>query len=261
MIFFVIAILFMLLQGFFSGIETGLVSILKPRLEHALGKNVKGAHILAFFINSPGRMLGTTLIGTNLCIAVASNFAKEGIERIGFLGETSLLILSLIMACCFLMLEIIAKDWFRQQPYQRCLVFAYMLYASYIVLWFPVKLMSAFTAFLNKLAGKKSEDDDASRNLIREDFTLFIRDSERDGTIDSQAADMLDRSLEFSKLKARDIMQSKSNVKEIDVSWTIAQAVGFSRRCGKSRLPVCGTRDGEQWKGVFSVYDAIFSIP
>ncbi len=264
MIYFIFAFLFVILQGFFSGIETGLVSILKPRVQHAIGQKVHRAKILNFFLSHPGYMLGTTLIGTNCCIACASNMVKQGADDLGYTSPATMLLLTVIMSAVLLLLEIVPKDWFRQQPYQRCLIFAYLLYASYIILYIPVHVMAYFTGFLSRMRGKHTSDEDSARNLMREDFVLFLRDSESAGIIDSEAADILDRSLDFSSIKVSDIMQKRANVKEINTSFSIREAIEFSRENGKSRMPVSGLATGAepvQWKGIFSIYDAMFTVP
>lgn len=263
MTYFILALIFMLIQGFFSGIETGLVSILKPRLRHALDNNVKGARILDFFLSHPGYMLSTTLIGTNICIAIASNMAKQGADSLGISSPAIMLAMTALMSTILLMLEIIPKDWFRQQPCQRCLIFAYILYASYIVLYVPVRMMSFFTGLIGKIAGRKESDEDSAKRLMREDFSLFLKDSESAGIIDSDAAEILDKSLDFGSLRARDVMQTISNVHQVELGDSIEKAVLVSKKSGRSRLPVAGaaSKQGERWKGLFSVYDAIFNIP
>lgn len=264
MIYLALAIVFILMQGFFSGIETGLVSILKPRVQHAIRSNVRGAKILHFFLSRPGYMLATTLIGTNLCIACASNMAKKGAETLGFASTESIIFLTVAMTIILLILEIVPKDWFRQQPYQRCLIFAYILYGAYLILYVPVHIMAGFTGIINRIFGRKTTDEDSVIDLMREDFILFIRDSESSGAIDAGAAEILERSLDFNSLTAGEIMCKRRDVKEISSSCTIAEAVECCRRTGISRLPVKktgSTLDTDAWMGIFSVYDAIFTVP
>ena len=67
------AVLFCVMgEAFFSGMETGVISIRRLRLRHRLRQGDAAARSLAFFLEEPDRLLGTTLVGTNLCVVVAS---------------------------------------------------------------------------------------------------------------------------------------------------------------------------------------------
>ena len=64
----ILLLLFFLLgSAVYSGLETGIISINKLRLQHLLqGKN-RSAQIIERFLDNPEHMLGTTLVGTNIC--------------------------------------------------------------------------------------------------------------------------------------------------------------------------------------------------
>jgi CBS domain containing-hemolysin-like protein len=66
--YLITAFVFMFFQSFFSGIETGLVSMRKSRVKLGVKHNNIQAKILNFFIERPGVMLATTLVGTNICV-------------------------------------------------------------------------------------------------------------------------------------------------------------------------------------------------
>jgi len=64
---YALVILFgVLASAFFSGIETGLISLNRLRLRHEVERKNRRAMILNTFVESTERLLGTTLIGTNL---------------------------------------------------------------------------------------------------------------------------------------------------------------------------------------------------
>jgi len=72
MTYLITAIIFMCIQGFFSGIENGLVSMRKSRVKLGIKQGELRAKILDFFIERPGVMLATTLVGTNICVVCAA---------------------------------------------------------------------------------------------------------------------------------------------------------------------------------------------
>jgi Mg2+/Co2+ transporter CorB len=63
----IVTVIFLIVLWIFSGIETGLISIRRPRAQRGLEKGIKGADIIDFFLNHPSILLATTLLGTNIC--------------------------------------------------------------------------------------------------------------------------------------------------------------------------------------------------
>jgi CBS domain containing-hemolysin-like protein len=265
MIYLFATFVFILLQAFYSGIETGLISIQKPRVNLGVKQNQKGAKILDFFLSRPSVMLSTCLLGTNICVVCASVMAKKTVESFGFNSKTGYLCASLLMTLSLLAAEIIPKNWFRQQPYQRCLRFSALLYASYWVLQFPAKMLSKLSDTVSKQFSKRRQTESNSKAIIREDFRLLLRESESADIIDSEAADILDRSIDFHSTKVGEICIKFKNVHSLPAATTIQEAIQFCNDNNCSRVPVFVSKpDSNQpsrWIGIFSVYDAIFNVP
>jgi CBS domain containing-hemolysin-like protein len=225
-------------------------------------QNLRRAKILDFFIGNTGIMLATTLVGTNICVVCAATMTKLAASEFGFNSPVEMVVVTVVLTLSLLAAEIIPKDWFRQYPYHRCMLFAYPLYFSYIILFLPVRIMALFTELTTSLFSRKRKKDSAV-SLMKEDFRMLLHESENAGVIDEEAADILDRSLEFHELRADDIYIPENKVTDIPGDISVADAVAVCRESAKSRIPVRAgtTGDGLLWKGVFSVYDAIFTIP
>jgi len=251
----------LLLVGFFSGIEVGLISLLPPRVQHGVRVGHRGAWILAFFLRRPGYLLATTLVGTNLCLVGASNSALRAMAELGLTSPVARLVMTLIMAILLLTVEIVPKDWFRQQPYERCRLFAYPLYAAFWLLSLPVALSARFTGLVNRLVGGRLADDDTARGMLREDFRILLRESEKSEFIDPAAAELLERSLDFHRLRVADLYRPRAAVVQLSTEATVAAAVALCREKGVSRLPVySGAATAGPWCGVFSLDDALFTV-
>ncbi len=65
---FLIIVIFFILSGFFSGIETGLISLDRLKLEQEAKSSKKKKQILTF-LEKPDLIFGTTLFGTNILIS------------------------------------------------------------------------------------------------------------------------------------------------------------------------------------------------
>lgn len=260
MIYLVFTLIFIVLQGFYSGIETGLISIRRPRLHHHVASGNKAAKLLDFFTRYSPLMLSTTLIGTNICVVCASIGAKKTIESFGFHGNVGMLATAAFLTILLLTAEVLSKTWFRQAPYDHCVRFSYLLYTSYILLYLPVKIFSGLSSFL---AGFFSSGDNKTKARLRhrEDFRVLLKESQGSGMIESGAADILDNAIDFYGLTVKDIQIPLSNVKSLAPSATIREAMRICRSHGYSRVPVLSGSQGCLWMGVFSVYDAIFMIP
>ena len=58
--------------AFFAGMETGIISINRLRLQHLVRRQVPGAKTVRHFLTHSDLLLGTTLIGTNLLQVVSA---------------------------------------------------------------------------------------------------------------------------------------------------------------------------------------------
>ncbi|MBN2640332.1 MAG: DUF21 domain-containing protein [Victivallales bacterium] len=257
-IYFSLCAIFIMLQAFFGGIETGMVSMRKPRLSNGVKKGDRKAIILEFFNQRPSLLMSSTLLGTNISVVCATLTAKQAVLELGYGGEYPLVITSVILTVILFATDVIPKDWFRQAPYDRCKIFADLYNLTYIILCLPSKLLAKFTdQVIRIMSGGNGEQNSAI--LIREDFRLFLRESEEGGIMDSGDANILDKAVDFYKLKVQDIMVPVAEVNTVPAECTVAEAVHRCNISGHSRLPV-RTLPGN-WTGIFSIYDAIYKVP
>ena len=115
-------VIFLVLSAFFSGSETALVSINKVKINQLAASGNKRAKLVKRLIESPEKMLGMTLVGTNLMhvitteiglllvIAILGRFTSIG-EIIGKLPLNDALIATLITTLLVLIFaEILSED-------------------------------------------------------------------------------------------------------------------------------------------------------
>lgn len=259
--FLIVSILFIMSQGFFAGMETGMVSVMRPRVEHAAKNGSYAASLMLFFVMNPGIMIATCLIGVNISVVMASLMMKKFVESIGFGSGVGLLVTTAILSVILLSCEILPKNWFRQAPYERCSQFIFILYAVYLMLFLPVRLFAAFTDFLSRLMSSVGHNS-TTNALMREDFRLFLRESETTGSIDKATCTILDKAVDIPGMKVSEIMTVKAGVTDIPAAFSIREAFDFCRARNMIKAPVYSvSADGTHvWNGVFNIYDAIFSV-
>lgn len=258
MILIITIIVILILNSFFAGIEIGLISMARPRLRHAAARGSTSARLLERMTAKPQLMIATTLLGSNLCIVLASILVDQLFASFGFSATTALISSTLVMTMLLMISEIVPKDWFRQSPEERCIAFAPIYFFFGIILWPGAKVLSWLTMVALK-SFSTSADSDAknTRKLLRSDFRLLLRDSKSAGSLDSGEADILEKSLNFNSQHIRDIYTPLEQLTTIAFDETISAAIVICRHSGKSRLPII--KNGE-WKGFFSLYDAIYRV-
>lgn len=254
------AIIFICLQGFFAGMETGMVSVLRPRVEHAARtSNSRRARQMYFFISNPGIMIATTLIGVNISVVCASLCVKNFLGYLGLHGSSAILISTAVLSILLLSCEIIPKNYFRQAPYKRCSKAVNLLYGAYILLYFPVRIFAAFTDFLNrKFVGKTAPKPS------QEEFRLFLRESEGYGSLDSETAAILERAMKLPGIRLADIAVPRDKVVEISCDSTVREAFVLANAHSLDHIPVfIQSKEADakkRWHGIFNVYDAMFTL-
>lgn len=250
-------IIVLLLNSFFAGIEIGMISLLRPRIHHEAAKGSSAACLVEKIINKPSLMLATTLFGNNVCTVLVSVMGDQLFVAWGFAGTASLIYSTAVMTVLLMLSEIIPKNWFRQSPEERCMFFIPFYYLLGWILYPGAKIMAYFTELTLKVFSGEQADEQKTRNLLRQDLRMLLRDSENAGSIDEGAADLLDKAIDFNSQRIQHIYIPLEKLVTITPDATLTEAIAACRVSGKSRLPVI---NGNKWEGIFSLYDAIFNI-
>ena len=96
---YITLLVLILLSGFFSSSETGLMAINKYRLRHLANKGHRGAKLAQKLLSTPDRLIGLILLGNNLVNILAASIATViGIRLFGLNGVwISSLILTVVI--------------------------------------------------------------------------------------------------------------------------------------------------------------------
>ena len=249
-------IIFFVLSAFFSGMETGLISIDRFRLEQEAKQDKNKKKILEF-LEHPDKIFGTTLIGTNISLVIVSSltiylihhFEKENFETIGTLILAGLL---LVFA------EIIPKALYRDfsnkiVPQSFPLVrFFYLVLKPFVRL---VSYLDTFLAKLFKLPGKEK-----FHLLTREELTDILSEAEEDGTLQEDQREMLEEALEFTELKAENVMIHRTEIIALAKDTPIEKVIAVAKKEGFTRFPVYG-EDLDEILGILIIYDLLKKSP
>lgn len=200
-----IILLCILGEALYSGMETGIISIRRIRLRHQARQGKKEALILSRFLNSPDYLLGTTLVGTNLCIVITSVLSSNlAVRYWGGWGKTISAILVSITLLIFS--EYIPKAWFQARPYERSIKFAgFLEWSGHI--FKPIGILVTWIAKVIvpvKISAKQALSALASRTELK----VLASEGVIYGEITPEEHTMIHRAIELSEKSVKKIMIS-----------------------------------------------------
>ena len=115
-----------IVSGFFSGSETGLMSLNRYRLKHLADQNRKGAKRAQRLLSRPERLIGVILLGNNFVNILAASIAS--VIGFHFYGETGVMIASISLTVVILIFsEVTPKTLAALNPERFALPASYVL--------------------------------------------------------------------------------------------------------------------------------------
>jgi len=222
-------------SAFYSGLETGVVSINRLRLRHLIRHKVKGADILLDFLVHPDHLLGTMLVGNNLCNVVASVTAVSlGAHLMGTAGYTiGYAALTLIM---LMFGEYLPKAWFQALPAERSLPFAKLLQINGYIFYPVSRVMTALARLLVPVPA--SREDQPRPFVTKEELKHLTTEGERSGALTSDERRMIHSVFELTHKACRDIMVPRENFNLVHDDTPRDEILEIARTKSISRLPV-----------------------
>lgn len=251
-----IVLFFLCLSFLFSGLETGLISINRLRLENSAKTNKKHEQLLKF-IQQPDKFLGTTLIGNNIVNVILASVSTYFVQSIITGNSTASFDprwTSLVVAGVVLIFgEIIPKAIFRDHADKLVPEVFPVLRFFYIIL---KPFVSAVT-WINRQLQKMLKIDTRYNMmyLTRDDLAFIISQSSSDAASEPHR-EMIEDALEFNEQKARNVMVPRTDVIAIEENTPISEVLELARTEGFTRYPVFA-QTLDNIIGVLIIYDII----
>ncbi len=251
MIIFLI-LFFILLAGFFSGTETGLISLDRLQLEKQAKSSNKKKELLDF-VNDPDKFLGTTLIGTNISIVIVTSlFSAYFIEQKGLISESFGTLY--ISAVILIIAEIIPKALNREHA-DRLIPSTFPVLRVFYRILFPfIFVISILNKLLTNLFG--IEKNAGYQSMSKEDLSYLLSETKEDESLLEEQKEMLEEALEFNNLKAKNVMVPRIEMITIDQEMLIAEVLELAAQHRFTRYPVY---DGsvDNIVGILIIYDLL----
>lgn len=250
---FTLIALCLLGSAFFEGMEVGVLSLNRMRLRHLAEQGDRAARILQNFLEQPDRLIGTTLVGSNVLIVMASVIAAGRGTQLGRWGEALAGLLMTILVLVFA--QYIPKAWFQSRPLKRCRPFAVPLRWSALILRPVINLINWMTGWMIP-PGSSTPGTNRALVSTKDEIDVLAQESAEHGSLSPRQRIMIRRVLELSSKKARDIMTPRDRMTTLPPHATISDMIAVLRQSAHPRLPVCET-DGRTFLGTINFFDVM----
>lgn len=250
----IIIIVSLILSAFFSGMEIAYVSSNKIHIEIQKQQGDLLSKLLAKLTAKPSRFIATMLIGNNISLVVYAFLMGEKLMRWfaevlpssnpiiqALLTDFSLLSQTIISTVIILITaEFLPKVFFQIYANKLLKVFSVPAYFFYVLFW-PI---STFVIWLSDtILSKvfKGQSEDVQLALTKVDLGHYISEQmesvENREEVDSEIQ-IFQNALEFSDVKARDVMVPRTEIIGINISESVSNLNKMFTDTGCSKIIV-----------------------
>jgi len=223
-----------ILSGFFSGSETGLMSLNRYRLRHLADQQHKGALRAQRLLDQPEKLIGLILLGNNFVNILASAIAT--VIGLRVMGEAGIAVATGVLTFVILIFaEVTPKTLAALHPERFALPSSLVLSPLLKLLYPLVWLINQFTTGIFRLLGIKVEDG-AGMKLSTEELRVVV--NEASSMIPHRHQKMLISILDLEKATIEDIMIPRNEIVGIDINDEWDDIVKQLTESQHTRLPV-----------------------
>ena len=242
-----IIILCLILSAFFSGMEIAFVSSNKIYLEIEKKQDDFISKILTKLTQKPSKFIATMLVGNNVSMVVYGFFMGELLmrwfENLGFhLTDFSNLLLQTIISTLIVLMtsEFLPKVFFQIYANTFIKFFALPAYFFYKLFYY----ISSFLIWISDYVLRKffkTEGDQINLSFSKVELGNYISEqmnSVQDHEIVDSEIQIFQNALEFSGVKAREIMTPRTELVAIDLHSSIVDLRDLFIKTGYSKIVV-----------------------
>jgi Mg2+/Co2+ transporter CorB len=228
--------LLLALSGFFSGSETGLMSLNRYRLRHLARSGHKGARLATWLLERPDKLIGLILLLNNvaqalipmLLLVIAQHLIKD--EDIAVIAATIATALSI-----FIFAESMPKTLGALKP-ERIAIPAAYVYFPLVRIFHPVlTAVSSVSNLLLRLIGVSPQKINTHSLSVEELRTVV---AEAGALVPQRPQQMLLSILDLENISVNDIMIPRQEISAIDIEDNWDDILDQVRQTPHTRLPV-----------------------
>ncbi len=246
---------FILMSAFFSGMETGFVSLSPLKIEVIGRKNPTLAKRIKTLRSNWNLFLSTTLIGNDLAVVSASSLFTVFVNnRFHIYNEA---VITLVFTVILLLFGESGPKIFCRYYNERMVGICLPVFMVFERLFYPISvLFNRMIKFLFKALGVSDGGDvDKKVFVTREELRMLLYQGSTAAHLPREERTLIKRIFDFSSKKARDIITPMDKVASVDSSWSRADILHLGRQTGFSRFPV---KESGKIIGFVHILDLLF---
>jgi CBS domain containing-hemolysin-like protein len=224
------------LSAFFSSSEIAMFSLPAHRIESLVEEGVPGAARVKALKDDPHRLLVTILVGNNL-VNIAMSSLATGLLALYFDQGTAVVAATFgITALVLLFGESAPKSYAVENTESWALRIARPLKAAEAVLRPLIVVFDYLTRVVNRVTGGRAAIE--TSYVTRDEIQDIIETGEREGVIEEDEREMLQRIFRFNNTIAKEVMTPRLDMDAISKDDSIQEAIEKCIHSGHARLPV-----------------------
>jgi CBS domain containing-hemolysin-like protein len=224
------------LSAFFSSSEIAMFSLAKHRIDALASEGDPRAQVVQSLTSNPHRLLVTILVGNNIVNIAMSAIATGLFATFLTRGQSVLAATFGITTLVLLFGEIAPKSYAVENAESWSLRIARPLqYSEYILLPFVI-LFDYLARVINRLTGGQAAIEESY--VTRDEIQNMIQTGEREGVIEEDEREMLQRIFRFNNTIAKEVMTPRLDVTAVSKSATLDEAIETCIQADHERVPV-----------------------
>jgi putative hemolysin len=224
------------LSAFFSSSEIAMFSLASHRVESLAEESVAG-RLLKHLRDDPHRLLVTILVGNNLVNIAMSSIATGLLAY--YLGNGGLAVALATIGITALVLlfgESAPKSYAIENTESWALRISRPLKWAEVTLMPLVVLFDHLTRAVNKVTGGRGAIE--TSYVTRQEIRDIIETGEREGVLEEDEREMLQRTLRFNRTIAKEVMTPRLDMTAVSKQASIEEAIETCIQSGHTRIPV-----------------------
>ncbi|WP_135303571.1 hemolysin family protein [Haloarcula amylovorans] len=229
-------VLLIVLSAFFSSSEIAMFSLPAHRTDALVEDGVPGSKTLKQLKSDPHRLLVTILVGNNMVNIAMSSIATGLLAMYLTQGQAVAVATFGITAVVLLFGESAPKSYAVENTESWALRIARPLKFAEKALLPLILLFDYLTRVVNKITGGRSAIE--TSYVTREEIQDIIETGEREGVLDEEEREMLQRTLRFNDTIAKEVMTPRLDMTAVAKDDSVREALETCIQSGHARLPV-----------------------
>lgn len=243
---FSILVLLLIINGFFSASELGIVSARKSRLLSQASRGNRGAGKALDLIERPGAFLATVQIGITLIGTISAVFAGGSLTKYlepllrPWFGNSStaaadIAVVLLVTYLSLVLGELAPKTIALRSPERLAARVAPFFSGLSVVARPVVWLLETTTRGLLRLLGIR---DEAQEKITEEDVKAIVLQAAESGSLEEGETDRIEQVLRFNDRRVRELMTPRMNVTGIELNAPLDDVIHLILTTPHDRYPV-----------------------